>query len=320
MSRPLNRIASVLLTVRGWGRSSVARALNWLEWHELRSGGIRVHSKHANAYPEVTGYLVPTLFDYGREEQALRLVAWLLSVQQRDGSFADPDFGRPYPFDTGQVLRGFLRALDHLSGVEDACRRACEYLCSQMIREGRGGFVRQYDDCRGAVPESIHLYALPPLIEAGQRLRESKYSDFARQCHAFYCAQADAFQSNTLTHFLAYELDAALDLGMTDASRSCLEILRQRQTLQGGVSGIPHANWVCVPALGQLALCWHKAGQLEAASRALACMEALQRPSGGFRGSEGVGANYFSEVELSWAVKYYLDARLLFSKEEKGKR
>src|SRR5262245_51332519 len=87
-----------------------ARALAWLRAHELDTGGIRGHSRHARAYPEVTGYLVPTLLEYGERDLATRLVHWLLSVQAPEGFFTDPDAGMPYVFDTGQGLRGLLAA------------------------------------------------------------------------------------------------------------------------------------------------------------------------------------------------------------------
>src|SRR5206468_355229 len=80
------------------------RALQWIRTNEMSTGGIRVQSGHANAYPEVTGYLIPTLLQCGERELVLRLTRWLLAIQREDGSFPDPDAGRSYIFDTGQVL------------------------------------------------------------------------------------------------------------------------------------------------------------------------------------------------------------------------
>ena len=73
----------------------------------MPSGGIRVHSRHSGAYPEVTGYLVPTLLNYGEHNLARRFLRWLLCVQRVDGGFTSPE-GKPHIFDTGQVLRGLI--------------------------------------------------------------------------------------------------------------------------------------------------------------------------------------------------------------------
>src|SRR5207245_1681190 len=47
-----------------------ARALGWIRANHLHDGGIRVQSGHPHAYPEVTGYLIPTLLAYGDVELA----------------------------------------------------------------------------------------------------------------------------------------------------------------------------------------------------------------------------------------------------------
>src|SRR4051812_42647557 len=73
-----------------------ARALSWVAANELSTGGIRVASGHANAYAEVTGYLVPTLLDYGDVALARRLTKWLLCSQRANGAFTDPDAAKDY--------------------------------------------------------------------------------------------------------------------------------------------------------------------------------------------------------------------------------
>ncbi len=134
-----------------------SRALDWVRRHELPTGGVAVHSESPDAYPEVTGYLIPTLLQYGERELADRLTRWLLCAQRADGSFTSPD-GVPHIFDTGQVLRGLLAAGDRVEGALDAARRAADFLCDETIREGEGGFGKRY---RGDIPETVHLYAIP---------------------------------------------------------------------------------------------------------------------------------------------------------------
>jgi malonyl-CoA O-methyltransferase len=289
-------------------QSAPARALQWLRAHQPGNGGIRVHSHHARAYPEVTGYVVPTLLEYGERELAIRWIQWLLTVQTPEGHFTDPDEGKPYVFDTGQVLRGLVASAALVPGAREAARRAADWLCAQMVDGGRGGFGPRY---AGIIPESVHLYVLPPLCEAAELLHMRAYRKAAHRCLKYYAGHADALRLSTLTHFLGYELEALIDLGYRDLAMPVLETIRSMQAEDGSVRGAVHVSWVCAPGLAQLASCWYKTRQWEAADRALAWLEAHQRPSGGFLGGYGPTASYFPDDELSWAVKFYLDANLL---------
>ena len=287
--------------------SPPTRALEWIRAQEVPTGGIRVHSNHAYAYPEVTGYMVPTLLHYGERDMATRFIRWLMCVQRGDGSYLGPD-GKPYAFDTAQVLRGLLAAADLVPGALDAARRAADYLLSQMVDGGRGGFIPRYS---GAIPESVHLYALPPLFQAAEIFQRPEYRTAAEWCLEYYCAHQDTLQLSTLTHFLGYELEALIDLGRVDLAVPILDALREQQAEDGSVRAKEGVEWVCAPGLAQLAVCWYKVGQWEPADKAMAWLEAHQRPSGGFFGSYGRGASYFPSVEIPWAVKFYLDAHLL---------
>lgn len=282
-------------------------ALGWIRAHESQTGGILVHSGNANAYPEVTGYLVPTLLRYGERELAARLARWLVCIQRADGSYTSAD-GVPYVFDTGQVLRGLLAARGIVRGALEAGRSAATYLCSEMIDGGRGGFGTRYS---GSIPESVHLYVLPALHAAAEVLKQSEFRVAADRCLEYYLASKDFLQMSDLTHFLGYQLEALIDLGLANKARAVLDALREQQSADGSVRGMGGASWVCVPGLAQIAVCWYKVGQWQPADKALAWLEAHQQPSGGFHGSYGPGASYFPNAELSWAVKFYLDAHSL---------
>lgn len=287
--------------------SPPANALNWIRNHELSTGGIRVHSRHSKVYPEVTGYLVPTLLDYGEKELAMRLVRWLQSIQRADGSYAGHD-GKIYIFDTGQALRGLLAAADLMPEALKNAECAANYLCGQAINNGKEGFGQQYS---GEIQETILLYVLPPLLRAAELLNRSDYRETAMNCLDYYCKHQDALQIDFLTHFLAYELEALIEMDCDDMAVPVLESLRNLQSKDGAVRGKSSVKWVCSPGLAQLAICWYRIGQWEPADKALAWLEAHQRPSGGFLGSYGRKAAYFQNAELSWTTKFYLDAHRL---------
>jgi malonyl-CoA O-methyltransferase len=288
--------------------SPASRALEWIRAHELPTGGIRVHSRHACASPEATGYLIPTLLQYGERELTLRLVRWLLCIQRADGSYPGPDDGKSYVFDTGQVLRGLLAAIEIEPRAKDAAMRAADYLCREMHDQGRGGFGNRYG---GIIPESVHLYVLPPLLQAAEVFQNPRYREMAENCMAYYLSHPDFLRVDDLTHFLAYQLEALIDLGRADLAIPVLDELEKQQKSDGSVRGVGGAKWVCAPGLAQLAICWYKIGRWEPADKALAWLERHQRPSGGFLGSYGPGASYFPSVEIPWAAKYYLDAHRL---------
>ena len=297
-------------TPRGGGESAPSRALQWVRDNELKGGGIRVHSRHAHAYQEVTGYLVPTLFAYGERDLADRLVLWLLCVQRGEGAYCSPDRATPFVFDTAQALRGLLAAVPRFPEAREAARRAADYLCRQMVDGGREGFGRRYPQ-GGNIPESMHLYALPPLVAAASILGEPRFGEAANACREFYCRHSDFLRLADVTHFLAYELEALIDLGNAELAGPTLDILKARQSASGGVPGRDGAEWICSPGLAQLAICWYKLGDWAPADRAMAWLEAHQEGDGGFKGSYGPHADYLANEELSWAVKFFLDAHQL---------
>lgn len=293
--------------------SPARRAIQWIRVNQSPKGGVYVNSGHPDVYPEVTGYLVPTLLQYGETEQAIRLVRWLLRIQRRDGSYTSPT-GKPHIFDTAQVLRGLLAASSLVPEAIGACRRAAMYLYARMIDGGKGGFtvdpvwIRRYSK---DIPMSAHMYALPPLRQAAGTLRKPEYRTASEHCLEYYLRWSGALQIGTLTHFLAYELEALLELDRSEAAIPVLDGLRKLQAEDGSVRGANGASWVCTPGLAQLAVCWYKVGDRNAADKAMKWLETHQMPSGGFLGSYGPQATYFPDVEIPWAAKFYLDANLL---------
>jgi malonyl-CoA O-methyltransferase len=103
-------------------------ALDFIKELELASGGVRGWGG-SPAYPEVSGYLIPTLLDYGEREFAHRLADWLVIIQNNDGSYCDMH-GQKRSFDTAAVMEG-LQAIGNVLDVpvyKDAALLAKEWL------------------------------------------------------------------------------------------------------------------------------------------------------------------------------------------------
>jgi len=317
-------IGTAVDRVRRWGRDrhlgeegSLREAIQWVKNHRVPGGGILPHHKHHIATQEVTGYLIPTLHEVGERELAKDLATWEASVQRADGGFAAID-QVPYTFDTAQVIRGFLVVVDEMPELENNLRRACDFVEGHIAADGA---VRtpSYDmwkvSAEDTFSEYAHLYVLPPLLQAGQKLSEPRYVAAARRGLQYYKQQADLVQFKpelgTLSHIFGYMMEALVDLGEVELAKKGLQQVAGVQKESGAIPAYPGVEWVCSTGMAQLALAWYKLGEREPADRAVAYLERIQNPSGGFYGSYGAGARYFPTEEISWAVKFFLDALLL---------
>jgi hypothetical protein len=71
-------------------KPSHARAMDWFKANMVAGQGIIVHTKQPVPYPEVTGYYIPTLYNWGEQELARSCTRWLLSIQLPTGAFPAP--------------------------------------------------------------------------------------------------------------------------------------------------------------------------------------------------------------------------------------
>jgi hypothetical protein len=104
--------------------------VDWIFRAQRPDGGIAAYysylTGYSESYPEVTGYIIPTLYDFGQltgdlaaRHAAYLATDWLLSLQMPSGAFpgglhasdGGPDNNaRPSVFNTGQILQGLVRA------------------------------------------------------------------------------------------------------------------------------------------------------------------------------------------------------------------
>src|SRR5262249_19295891 len=101
------------------------------------------------AYPETSGYIIPTLLmlecELGGKDQfakrALAIGRWLATIQQPSGGYRAGDIGEHGPedvFDTGMILLG-INALIHRSPDQAlliAGRKAADFLVASMGENG----------------------------------------------------------------------------------------------------------------------------------------------------------------------------------------
>ncbi|MFU2485940.1 prenyltransferase/squalene oxidase repeat-containing protein [Thauera sp. WH-1] len=287
-------------------KPSYERAMDWFKANMVPGQGIIVHTRQKVPYPEVTGYYIPTLYQWGETELARTCTRWLMSIQLPDGAFPAPD-GTPYTFDTAQIMRGLCAAIDDVPGTRESLRRASDWMLTQVAEDGRL-MTPSTELWTGIASDLIHTYALPPLAEAGRLLNEPKYTEGARFVLEHYKHRPDLVPFNRLTHFHAYAMEALCEMGELELAAQGMADVERVQRADGSIPAYPDVSWICSTGMAQYAIVWYTLGKREPADRAMAYLEKIQNKSGGFNGSYGEGAKYISGAEISWAVKYFLDA------------
>ncbi|MDR0919671.1 MAG: hypothetical protein LBM93_10600, partial [Oscillospiraceae bacterium] len=286
--------------------SSVERALSWILNNQQDNGGVSVYRGCKFEYPEVTGYIIPTMLQYGFKEEALRMCDFLNSVINEDGSFNAAGSERKYLFDTAQALRG-LNAIQKVSskyyGIQ--CRTA-NYLFS-VLKNNEGIFPKSYEDDT-IIPETIMLFALPPMLDFAKLNNDEEKIQMVHNAVKKYLTSPDVISQKTLTHFLAYQIDGLIDLGYRDEVKEIIDKLLLSQREDGSIPAFDGVNWVCITGCSQIAICLYKLGKYEPANRIMKWVDSNLEENGGFFGSVGENAEYLPDRELSWAVKFYLDA------------
>ncbi len=296
-------------------------ACKWIEEHSVPGEGIINSTVTPASYPEVTGYYIPSLLQWGYRDLALKYAKWLCSIQKPDGSWYDTGDEHPYVFDTAQILKGLLAIRGIYPEADGHIRRGCDWMLENIGPDGHLTTPDQSQWNAGECTDLIHLYCLEPLYTAAKIYGEPKYRESADRVKAYYFENRmdEIMGFGMLSHFYAYVMEALCDIGETDTARRAMERIGQLQRQDGMVPAYRDVNWVCSTGLFQLAIVWYKLGDLERGNRAFRYACSLQNPSGGWFGSyatkekasvldEKEYPTYFPEGEISWAVKYFLDA------------
>ncbi|MEG2838238.1 MAG: methyltransferase domain-containing protein [Lachnospiraceae bacterium] len=295
----------------------------WIHNHTISNDGIVVTSKQRKIYPEVTGYFIPTLLKWGYRDYAINYARYLCNIQREDGAWCAPDKITPYVFDTGQVLKGLLAVRLILPTVKAHVLKGCDWIVSNIQEDGRLTTPSmKYWKEDGTCSELIHLYCLSPLIEAGQVYDREDYITAAQKVLQFYKQYYidDILNFKILSHFHAYIMEALLELGERKLVDIAMDKMAAIQDRKGYIPAYQDADWVCSTGVFQLASVWYRLGDSVHGDCAFQYACQLQNQSGGWYGSymiHSVGnylypkrfkPTYFPSEEISWAVKYFLDA------------
>jgi hypothetical protein len=313
------------------------------------SYGYSVKGGWRPSYPETTGYIVPTFLrlaasrDAAYRGRADRAVAWLLSIQNEDGSYANPRYGaQGIVFDTGQVLFGLLAGW-HASrdrAMLDAARRAAGWLIA--VADDQGCWTRHE---HLGVPHAYNTRAAWALLAMNAVEFDARREDVARRNldWAVACQRRGGlfdhcgFASGDLptTHTLAYTaqglLESALLLDETrylDAAVRCADAVLAHLGADGRLPGTLSPDGdadtasCCLTGNCQFAIVWRRvhatAGggrYLAAAEQALDYVMGTQDAAtdnidvrGAIKGSQPIWGRYACLSFPNWATKFFVDA------------
>lgn len=244
----------------------------------------------AAAYPETTGYIIPTMFDYADfsgnnefRERALRMADWETAIQLSDGAVQAGTLGAvdrvPTVFNTGQVLFGWARAYRETqrSRYAKSLRRAADWLVSCQDEDGAWRKFPSPYSCGGV--NAYNTRTAFGLVEAAQGLGDARYTEAARRNIEWVLSTAlpngwlpnncleDA--ARPLTHTVAYAIRGILEVsdatgnieGLDAAVRMALAVAGAQRS-DGALPGRIDRNWQgtvqwsCITGNAQMAIIW----------------------------------------------------------------
>jgi hypothetical protein len=214
-------------------------SLRWILEAQRPDGGIAAYysllTGYSESYPEVTGYIVPTLYDFARAAHddsatvaAERATLWLLSLQMPSGAFpaglhrgSNDDEKQPSVFNTGQILQGLVRA--HLEtncpGTLQAAVAAGDWLVNVQQTDGSWSGSGAYQN----VAHTYYSMVAWALAELSKRTADRQHRLAAERnlnwvlSHFRTSGWIDGINLRghpNYLHFIAYVLQGVLECGI----------------------------------------------------------------------------------------------------------
>lgn len=251
------------------------------------------------SYPETTGYIIPTLYDYAHHfklphyaQAARKMALWETNVQLPDGGVRagtmDSSPITPTTFNTGQVLFGWARAFRETGDVLllSSLVRAADWLVA--AQDPDGAWRRHASPMAQGGVKSYNTRSAFGLVRVYEVTREQRYLNAAcRNVDSVVSRAADnaflpdnclTLNPHPLTHTLAYSIRGILEVGAAAAREDwvqhALEMARaiaRTQRPDGALPGRldacwqPAARWSCVTGNAQMAINWFRLAALTGA-------------------------------------------------------
>ena len=280
----------------------IEECVRWLgraQDHSLsQDGGVARHYSLIDgwspSYPETTGYIIPTLLNYGSEtdrkesiDRARRMLDWLVSIQFPEGGFQGGMIHQmprvPVTFNSGQILIGLASGVALDARYREPMRRCADWMVRTQDADGCWRSHPTPFAARGEKTYETHaalglMHAATVdkargYLEAALRQVDWALGHQAENGWIAKCCLSDP--ESPLTHTLGYALRGII--GAYSASKDKRYLASAGRTADGLMQALdeggrlpgrldaqwqPASDWVCLTGTAQIAQCWlllHKA-------------------------------------------------------------
>lgn len=246
------------------------------------------------SYPETTGYIIPTFYDYALHfdkpqyrDAALRMANWEVDVQQPDGGVRAGTMAAEIIastiFNTGQVLFGLARAVRETGDerIRISLIRAADWLVAAQDEDGCWRrFHSPFTTTKKATYNTRSAFGL---VRAFEVVQDQKYLDAADRNVAWALSQAkpngwlpgncltDNADDSALTHTIAYSIRGIFEVGLATGNARYVEhavkMAKSVARIQNADGSLPayytpdwtrNASWSCVTGNAQMAINWRR--------------------------------------------------------------
>lgn len=293
--------------VKGQARDRARAAIAWLSRAQdaTPDDGVsygyfpsRFTGGWAPSYPETTGYIIPTMLDYGQRygspeavDRALRMARWEIAVQMPSGAVQGgmlraPEQQTPAVFNTGMVLQGYTAAyrVANDDSFLQAARRAADFLVGDL--DDNNFFRTNGEFVAANQRKTYNCLCAWAMYRFGEDARDDRYKDAAvRVIEAALTEQRSngwignnclSKPASPLTHTIGYALQGVLEVGaladradfVDGVARGLTPIIAQINA-SGFLPGRFSSDWragalsSCLTGSAQLAIVCYRMYQIE---------------------------------------------------------
>lgn len=249
------------------------------------------------SYPETTGYIIPTMFDYAKltgnqdiYKRAIKMADWECDVQMDNGAVMGGTVDTtptPAIFNTGQVIFGWVRAFLETGSKRylDSAIKAGDFLIGKQDHDGAWrkelskfttNKIETYTYNTRTAWALLYLYTATNNLKYKESVIKNIEFALTQQLPNGWFKNNCLFDpAQPLLHTIAYSVRGILETGILlenqryiDAAEKAAESLIERQRDDGSLAGRfnerwePTVNWSCLTGNAQTAIIWGRLFQI----------------------------------------------------------